>query len=100
MKYVSAADLAERISAVMTSVRAGEEVTLTEEGGQAVARIVPVSRGDADVADHRESGLPLAPPTPAEVLARRTYLRGLRHAPLFTRDARWTRDELYEDDPE
>jgi prevent-host-death family protein len=79
-KIVSAADANRRFSQLLRDVREGASYVVTAHG-RPVARISPIS-GDDRVADAARSALleHLRSQTPA-------------HA------GRWTREELYEDDP-
>lgn len=77
---VSAADANRRFSELLRNVRNGKRVVVTSHG-KAVARIVPFSDDDRTTQS-----------------ARKALLSRLRGQPVV--DAgRWTRDELYEDEP-
>jgi prevent-host-death family protein len=77
---VSAADANRRFSLLLRGVREGHSYVVTSHG-RAVARIVPAGKED-DVA----------------ASARSTLLTRLE-TQAVNEAGRWTRDELYEDDP-
>jgi len=77
---VSAADANRRFSQLLRGVREGRSYVVTSHG-KPVARLAPVERNDR-VAER----------------ARTTLLSRLEGQPVMNAP-RWTRDELYEDDP-
>ena len=79
-KLVSAAEANRRFSQLLRSVRDGDSYVVTAHG-RPVARIVPISAQDR-VADAAHQAL-------------LDHLRGQKPANA----GRWTRDELYEDEP-
>ncbi len=79
-KPVSAADANRKFSKLLGAVREGQSYVVTAHG-KAVARIIPAAR---------DGGVARA--------ARATLLKRLRSEPVVT-IGRWTRDELYEDEP-
>ena len=80
-KVVSAAEANRRFSEVLRSVREGDSYVVTAHG-KPVAKIVPVGKDENLVAD----------------AAWRTLLEHLDAQPAVE-GGRWTRDELYEDEP-
>ncbi|MBV9112742.1 MAG: type II toxin-antitoxin system Phd/YefM family antitoxin [Hyphomicrobiales bacterium] len=79
-KAVSAADANRRFSLLLRGVREGHSYVITSHG-KPVARIVPADK-----------------PSAVAMNARATLLDRLEAQPVM--DAgRWTRDELYDDDP-
>jgi len=79
-RVVSAAEANRRFSQLLRSVRDGESYVVTAHG-RPVARIVPISDSDR-----------------VQDAARVALLEHLRsQKPVHA--GRWTRDELYEDDP-
>ncbi len=79
-KAISAAEANRRFSKLLRGVREGHSYVVTSHG-RAVAKIVPVEKTD---------GVMRA--------ARVALLKRLRSQPAVT-IGRWTRDELYEDEP-
>lgn len=78
---VSAADANRKFSHILRDIRAGYRYVVTSHG-RPVARIIPVSDRDQDGGG---SG------------ARTALLERLQRQPVVT-TARWTREELYEDE--
>jgi prevent-host-death family protein len=78
-KAVSAADANRKFSKLLRGVREGHSYVVTSHG-KAVAKIVPVEKNGAVTTG-----------------ARSTLLKRLRSEPIVS-IARWSRDELYEDE--
>jgi prevent-host-death family protein len=77
---VSAADANRRFSEILRKVRGGRSVVVTSHG-RPVAKIVPIAESD-----------------PVAAGARSALFARLR-AERVTNIGRWTRDELYDDEP-
>lgn len=79
-KTISAAEANRGFSEILRGVRDGHSYVVTNHG-RPVARIVPAERDDA-----------------ARDMKKEALLERLRNQPLMNA-GRWTREELYEDEP-
>lgn len=79
-KTVSAAEANRGFSEILRGVREGHSYVVTNHG-RPVARIVPAERDDA-----------------ARDAKKEAFLERLRNQPVMNA-GRWTRDELYQDEP-